>query len=150
MPITIHKPFLMINIWLFIPLWMGGSFANPFSGWRSYMTLCLLSSRLACHLHMSTAERVEMTESVPLIISYKTATLCQSFVIIQKKYGRFLWKSTCNFVIICLWPSNWKVCWAGYKILGSHFLLLNILLHCFLLWCGIVEKSDANLIFFPW
>ena len=61
------------------------------------MTLCPLSSRLVCHLHMSTAERVEMTESVPLITSYKTATLCQSFVIIQKKYGRFLWKSTCNF-----------------------------------------------------
>ena len=41
-------------------------------------------------------------ESVALIVSYKIATLCQSFVINQKQYGRLPWKSTCNFVTICL------------------------------------------------
>ena len=138
----------MTNSWLFIPRWMGGSVANPFSGWRSYMTLCLLSSRLACHLHMSTADRVEMTEISAI-----------NYVTKQQLYAKALWLFKRNMVDssgrahatlqLGLWPSTWKVCWAGYKILGSHFLLLNILLHCFLLWCGIVEKSDTNLIFFP-
>lgn len=57
--------------------------------------------------------------------------------------------SCCMFLTVYLWPLYFKVSLAGYKICGSYFLslnILNVLLHCLLAPCTILQKSP---LFFP-